>query len=109
MGVDILSGRRRWGEIIARVTLTAYAVSPRDRKMDFEVSRIHRWRKTTDINRQHALFELLDGETSLLDAGYTDKGVFEVSFDPGISGKVMEMRLLLGLLEEGRALADLDR
>lgn len=69
----------------------------------------YRWRKVTDINREFALFELLDGETLLLDVGYTDEGLFEVAFSQGISGRTVEVSQLLRLLEEGRALANLDR
>ena len=69
----------------------------------------YRWRKVTDINREFALFELLDGETLLLDVGYTDEGLFEVAFSQGISRRTVEVSQLLRLLEEGRALANLDR
>lgn len=69
----------------------------------------YRWRKTTDINREHALFELLDADTPLLDVGFTDEGVFEVAFNPSISGKTMEWEQLLKLLEEGKTLAVQDR
>jgi len=72
-------------------------------------SETHRWRKTTDINREHALFELLDGETPILDAGFTDEEIFEVAFNPSIGGKVIEWEQLLRLLHEGRALAEQDR
>ncbi|MGG6462614.1 hypothetical protein [Solilutibacter silvestris] len=70
---------------------------------------IYRWRKTTDINREHALFELLDGDTAILDVGFTDDGIFEVAFNPSIGGKVIELESLLKLLGEGRVLADHDR
>lgn len=69
----------------------------------------YRWRKTTDINREHALFELLDGESPVLDVGFTDEGVFEVAFNPEIGGKVMDWDQFLALLEEGKALAVKDR
>lgn len=72
-------------------------------------SETYRWRKTTDINRENALFELLDGETPVLDVGFTDEGDFEVAFNPSIGGKVMEWERLLKLLDEGRALAERDR
>ena len=72
-------------------------------------SAIYRWRKATDVNREHALFELLDGEVPVLDAGFTDEGVFEVTFNSSISGKVVEWSKLLKLLEEGKAFADRDR
>lgn len=70
---------------------------------------IYRWRKTTDINREYALFELLDGETAVLDVGFTNEGLFEVAFNPSIGGKVMEFGELLKLLDEGRGLAERDR
>jgi hypothetical protein len=70
---------------------------------------IYRWRKTTDINREHALFELLDGDVPVLDVGFTDEGVFQVAFNPSIGGKAMEWGQFLKLLDEGRDLADRDR
>jgi hypothetical protein len=69
----------------------------------------YRWRKTTDINREYASFELLNGETSILDVGFTDDGVFEVAFSPSIGGIVVEWELLQKLLDEGRGHADRDR
>jgi len=72
-------------------------------------SETYRWRKTTDINREHAIFELLDGDMAILDAGFTDDGMFEVAFNLSISGKVMELEQLLRLLNEGRILAERDR
>ncbi len=72
-------------------------------------SETYRWRKNTDINREYALFELLDGEAPVLDVGFSDDEIFEVAFNPGIGGRVMEMVQLLKLLDEGRALAERDR
>ncbi|ATE59823.1 hypothetical protein CCZ27_07545 [Thauera sinica] len=69
----------------------------------------YRWQKTTDINRKHPLFELLDGETPVLDAGYTDDEVFEVAFNSSIGGRVIDWDQFVKLLEEGRSLAELDR
>ena len=69
----------------------------------------YRWRKTTDVNREYALFELLDDETPVLDVGFTDEGIFEIAFNPSIGGKVMEWDHLLILLDEGRVLAEQDR
>jgi hypothetical protein len=69
----------------------------------------YRWRKTTDINRDHALFELWEDDNPVLDVGFTDEGAFEVAFNPGISGKVMEWDQFLKLLGEGRTLAEQDR
>lgn len=72
-------------------------------------SGIYRWRKTTDINREHALFELLIGETPVLDLGFTDEGICEIAFNPSIGGKVIECEDILKLLDEGRSLAERDR
>ena len=72
-------------------------------------SEIYRWRKTTDINREHALFELLNGEVQLLDVGFTNEEVFEVAFNASIGGKVMELEVLLRLLAQGKVLAESDR
>ena len=69
----------------------------------------YRWRKTTDINREYALFELLDGETPLLDVGFTDEGILEMAFNQAIGGSVLEFEKFLKLLNEGRVLAESDR
>ena len=42
--------------------------------MTMATSKTYRWRKTTDIHREYALFELVDGDIALLDAGFTMKG-----------------------------------
>ena len=70
---------------------------------------IYRWRKITDINRDHPLFELLHVDVPLLDVGFTDEGSFEVAFNPSIVGRVLEFRQFVKLLDEGRSLAELDR
>jgi hypothetical protein len=70
------------------------------------VSEAYRWRKTTDINRDHALFDLVDGQSPILDVAFTDEGVLEVAFNPSISGKIIEWGQLLRLLNEGKALAE---
>lgn len=71
-------------------------------------SSVLRWRKTTDINRENPLFELLNGEVLLLDVGFNDAGDFEISFNPGVVGKLFEWQQFIKLLEEGKALADRD-
>ncbi|MFN7043241.1 MAG: hypothetical protein ACK4OH_19040 [Acidovorax temperans] len=55
------------------------------------------------------MFELLEGETPVLDVGFTDEGVFEVAFNPAIGGKVMSLDELQALFREGKALAEGDR
>jgi hypothetical protein len=69
----------------------------------------YRWRKTTDINREYALFELLEGETPILDVGFSDEGNLEIAFNPSVGGRVVDWTQFLTLLEEGRALAERDR
>lgn len=73
------------------------------------VPTIYRWRKTTDINREYAVFELLADEISILDVGFSDTEVFEVAFNASISGVLIEWGRLQKLIEEGRALAERDR
>ena len=70
---------------------------------------VYRWRKATDINREYALFELLDGDTPVLDVGFTDDGVLEVTFNHCIGGKMMEWDHLRALLDEGKGLTEQDR
>jgi hypothetical protein len=64
--------------------------------------------KTTDINREHALFELLDGDEPLLDAEFSENGVLYVVYNRRISGRVFEWEQIHKLLDEGRDLADQD-
>ena len=78
-------------------------------KGNMSISAKYRWRKATDINREFAIFELLSGEEVLLDVGYSEKGVLEVSFNETIVGLVFDWPRLQELIEEGRKLADLDR
>lgn len=68
-----------------------------------------RFRKTTDVNREHALFELLIGEIPVLDVGFSDDNKFEISFNDGIVGKILEYDLLERWIAEGKRLAELDR
>lgn len=69
----------------------------------------YRWLKVADVNREYALFELWDGEAQLLDVGFSDDGVLEISLNPGVRGKIIDWTQFLTLLEEGRALAERDR
>ena len=68
-----------------------------------------RWRKATNVNREHALFELVDGSSQILDIGFTDEGVLEVAINPSTSGIVVTWDQLHALLEEGKALAERDQ
>ncbi|MGO4303660.1 hypothetical protein [Cupriavidus sp. RAF12] len=69
----------------------------------------YRWRKATDVNREYALFELLEDDILLLDVGFSDDGNFEIAFNPGICGKVIEWTQFLTFVDEGRALSEQDR
>ena len=68
-----------------------------------------RWRKISDISRENAIFELMDDQTPMLDVGFSDAGKFEISFNPGVFGKILDWTELQELVEEGRILAERDR
>jgi hypothetical protein len=69
----------------------------------------YRWRKVTDVGREYALFELMCGETVLLDLGFSDDGRLEISFDTNICGKTVRWDEFADLLKEGETLAMRDR
>lgn len=69
----------------------------------------YHWKKTTDINREYAVFELLADENPILDAGFSDVGIFDITFNAGITGSQIEWNRLRSLIEEGWKLAELDR
>jgi hypothetical protein len=69
----------------------------------------YRWRKFTDINRENALFELLDDEENILDVGFTDEGILEVAFNQSIGGVIIGWSELIDFLNQGKALAESDR
>ena len=72
-------------------------------------SSVYRWRKTSDVNRESALFELMCGETALLDIGLSDDGTIEIAFNASMCGKILGWAELRELLEEGKTLAERDR
>ena len=69
----------------------------------------YRWRKTTDINREYAVFELLADEISILDVGFSDTEGFEIVFNDRIAGVLIEWEQFQKLIEDGKALAEQDR
>lgn len=69
----------------------------------------YRWRKTTDINREYSVFELVADEIPIIDVGFSDIHVFEVAFNASIAGVLIDWELLRKLIEEGRSLAERDR
>lgn len=68
-----------------------------------------RWNKATDINRENAIFELTVSDIPILDVGYSDEGVFEISFNDAVGGIVLPWARFTELIEAGKRLADLDR
>ena len=70
---------------------------------------LYRWRKTTDINREFATFELLLNGIPILGAGFTNSGVFEVEFFEAIKGVSFEWDRFDSLILEGRRAAENDR
>jgi hypothetical protein len=69
----------------------------------------YRWRKTTDVNREFAIFELLDDEKIVLDVGFSDAGIFEIGFNREIAGALIEWEKLQKMIEEGKRFAELDK
>lgn len=69
----------------------------------------YRWRKATDVQREYASFELMDGEDALLDVGFTDEGVLEIAFNMHSFGRIISFSEFLQILEEGKSLAENDR
>lgn len=67
------------------------------------------WRKTTDVDREHAIFELVSGDVILLDVGFSDGGEFEIAFHEGISNQIIDWNNFLRLLQEGRRIAEIDK
>ncbi|MDB9475761.1 hypothetical protein [Dolichospermum circinale] len=66
----------------------------------------YRWRKTTDVAREYPLFELLFEGTPVLDMGFNDERILEVSFDSTAGGLLLSWERLQELLIEGKALAE---
>ncbi|QJE73579.1 hypothetical protein HHL28_11220 [Aerophototrophica crusticola] len=74
-----------------------------------DISRNALWRKTTDIKRQHAVFELVHDSAILLDMGLSDNNVIEICFHGGICSATIDLEDLLSLIENGKKLIDSDR
>ena len=68
-----------------------------------------RWRKATDIEREFSLFELVTDLGPVLDVGYSNSGLFEVSFNITSGGLIVDWDALKSIIEEGRLLADEER
>jgi len=69
----------------------------------------YHWRKTTDINREFATFELIVSGVPILSVGFTDAGLFELEFFEAIKGITFEWDRFHNLILEGRKAAENDR
>ena len=67
------------------------------------------WRKTTDVNREYAVFELVHDDAVLLDVGFSDDDVFEVAFHEGVSNTVVDWNSFLRVLDSGKKIAEADK
>lgn len=68
-----------------------------------------RWRKATDVDREHAIFELVVDDMTLLDVGFSDDGILEISFDAGISSTLTSYEEFSLVLARGKQLAEADK
>ena len=66
-------------------------------------------RKTTDVRREYAAFELLADGVPILDVGFSDERTFEVAFNEQIAGIIIDWDKLRDWIEEGRRMAEVDR
>ena len=58
-----------------------------------------RWRKFAPIDREEPIYELVDGDTILLDVTQA-RGRFEIGFHEGAAGRVLDLATLEALLAE---------
>jgi hypothetical protein len=67
------------------------------------------WRKTTDIDREYAVFELLHNGIILLDVGFSDENVFEIAFHEGLPNTIVDWDHFFAVLDKGRQMAEADK
>ena len=81
--------------------------TPEDRAM---ISRVRspRFRKFSPIDREYPIYELVDGDTILLDIAASDEGEIEVSLHEGSANRTFSYDQLLQLLAEGRRILEED-
>jgi hypothetical protein len=60
-----------------------------------------RYRKFTAYDRDNPIFELLDGETILLDISINNEGILEIAFHEGIASRIIPIEEFRELLDEG--------
>lgn len=75
--------------------------------MDGRVTKPH-FRRFSPIDREHPIYELVEGDTVLLDVSATDAGEVEVALHEGGANRIFAHDELLRLLAEGRRLVDAD-
>lgn len=63
------------------------------------------FRKFSPIDRDHPIFELVDGDEILFDVSLGDHGRLQVAFHEAIGNRVLECGTLLSILREGARLA----
>ena len=73
-----------------------------------QASKSIHFRKFAPIDREHPIFELVDGDTVLLAIGATDDGVFEIAVHEGAANRVFTFAEFLRFIEQGRQLAEDD-
>ncbi|MGK3997597.1 hypothetical protein [Sorangium sp. So ce1024] len=61
-----------------------------------------RWRKFSPIDRDFPIYELVDGDTIVLDLTRDEDGNFEVAFHDGARGRSLDLATLERLLEEAK-------
>ncbi|MCA9549495.1 MAG: hypothetical protein KC933_05620 [Myxococcales bacterium] len=101
---------RRFGDgKVPEPELSGFAgpVQPVRDNMTDSSSSVH-FRKFSPIDRDHPIFELVDGNDVLLDVGATDDGVVEVAIHEGAINRVFVIADLQGLLREGSRLVEED-
>ncbi len=64
------------------------------------------FRKFSPLDREHPIFELVEGDTVLFDISATDEGEIEVALHEGGANKLFSYDQLVQLLAEGRRILE---
>ena len=65
-----------------------------------------RFRKFCPVDREHPIFELVEGDEVLLDVSSSDDGVLEVALHEASRGKVFKLDDLYAILMQGKRLLE---
>ena len=72
---------------------------------------MRRWnpkvRKFSVVDKEFAVFEVMDGDEILFDLTKTDDGVYEIGFD-AIAGRALPLNEFLDVVAEAKAMLDAD-